>query len=124
MVWLRRIGVCTLALLVLVESGGVARALGAAALIDCCCGVHSSARGCHCKDCPVKLRRQRIQLGAAQLAEARECAGGSDDAGVLAVIAVVPAPPSVVAPAPRGLVPVPIVRVLQPRFVSPVRPPP
>lgn len=124
MVWLRRLFVCALAVLVLLESGGAARAMSAIGQIDCCCGVHSSVRGCHCKDCPVKLRRAHTDLGAPQLSAARECAGGGDEAGVLAVIAVFPAPPSIVAPAPAGVLPTPILRTLYARFVSPTRPPP
>jgi hypothetical protein len=120
----RRLLVCALAVLVLLESGGFARAFGGASMIDCCCGVHSSARGCHCKDCPVKLRKARTDLGAAQLGEDHECAGGNDDAGVLSVLAIFPTPPLVEAPAPRGTLPIAILRALHPRFVSPVRPPP
>jgi hypothetical protein len=124
MSWLRRLLVTALAVVILLETGGVARALGGSARIDCCCGVHSSARGCHCRECPVKLRKERVDLGAAQLGSARDCSGGADEPGVLAVVALLESVPTVTAPAVQSALVDPIVRAWRPRFVSPVRPPP
>ncbi len=100
---LRRLFVCLLALVVIGETSGVARAFGPGATVHCCCGAHASARPCPCPECPVTLRRApRHDLGDARLTAPPDCDGAdAGDPGVLHVVAVAPAPlPAVAAPAP------------------------
>lgn len=85
MLVMRRILACALALLVLVETGGVARAMRASGEIECCCGTHSAVRPCHCKDCPVVARRHPQAVECAL--HEHHCDGQSDDAGVLSTVA-------------------------------------
>jgi|SRR5581483_1239105 len=85
MLVMRRILACALALLVLVETGGAARAMRAGGEIECCCGTHSALRPCHCKDCPVIARRHPHAEQCALHGE--HCDGQTDDSGILSTIA-------------------------------------
>jgi hypothetical protein len=120
---LRRLLAVALALLVLLEAGGVARALAADGEIDCCCGEHSAVRTCHCHDCPVARRGQQVREG--DHLDSQRCGGGAQDVGVLAVMAhALPAPP--VLAGPRLVSRTPVVRSLvrAGRLVEAGRPPP
>jgi len=104
-----------LALLVLVEGSGVARAQPGAT-IDCCCGRHGAHRACKCKGCPVsKARRSGYD-------HARDCDGNADP-GVLAVVAVAAPAPSLLPPRAVARVSVPV-GSLSSRVVEAGRPPP
>jgi len=97
---LRRLLACLLTVLVLLETGGVARAI-AGADIACCCGHHSAARKCGCKSCPIVKRRAPRELIGDQLDSARDCQGGSSDqALVLQVTALVVVAAPLLAPRP------------------------
>lgn len=124
---LRRALVCLLVVALVGETSGVARAFGPGATVHCCCGAHASARPCPCPDCPVTLRRAPAHdVGASQLAAARECDGAdAGDPGVLHVVAVSPrAPSSIAAPPPTGALDSFAPSALRTRSVDPTRPPP
>lgn len=123
---LRRVLVCLLALVVLGETSGVARAFGPGAIVHCCCGAHSTARPCPCPDCPVTLRRERPRdAGPSQLAAAHGCDGAdASDPGVLHVVAVAPdLPAAVAAPSPTSTLRWPSPALLQTRSLDTNRPP-
>lgn len=124
---MRRVLVCLLAVIVLGETSGVARAYGPGATVHCCCGAHASARPCPCPDCPVTLRRApRHDIGAAQLAAAPDCDGSAlHDPGILHLVALAShAPFSVAAPAPHGALAFAAPSALCSRAVDIGRPPP
>jgi hypothetical protein len=123
----RRLLACLLALLIVGEVSGVARAYGPGSSVHCCCGAHLSARPCPCGACPSK--RVRSAEGAAPahscLGVGRDCNGASlDDPGVLVMLAALPSPPSLAARTDGGRLDFaaparPTERALEPR-----RPPP
>jgi hypothetical protein len=124
----RRVLACLLALLVLGEVSGVARAFGPGATVHCCCGGHASARPCPCPDCPAAVVRAPRAHGAPAQArlDGRNCDGSSttDDPGVLRVLAALPAL-SELSPAPvRGVVDFVPPVALSDRSPDPSRPPP
>lgn len=120
---LRRSLATLLALLVLLEGAGVARALSVGGDLDCCCGVHSLLRRCSCKDCPVAMRGVRAVDGD-RLSARRECAG-SPEATVLAVSATAPPPPpSLAAPSPTATLAWPPSRPPAGLLLEAGRPPP
>ena len=79
------------ALLVLVEGAGAARALGGAESIECCCGRHDAHRACKCKACPVSKKRAR---GVHTRVDAGDGCDGHDEPGALTVLALPLAPPA------------------------------
>jgi hypothetical protein len=120
---LRRILACALALLVLLETGGIARAMRAGGEIECCCGTHSAVRPCHCKDCPVVARRAPHAEQCAL--HSHECDGQSDDgAGVLSTVAfpITSARPSPITFTTRVTL-TPAIALID-RLTDPQRPPP
>jgi hypothetical protein len=83
---IRRLLSAVLALLVLVEGAGVARALAASGEgVECCCGVHDAHRACKCKACPVS--KLRAHAATTRLDQPRDC-DGQDEPGALAVVAL------------------------------------
>jgi hypothetical protein len=86
----RRLTALAVALLVLVEGAGVARALGGAESIQCCCGRHDAHRACKCKACPVSKKRAR---GVNTRVDAADGCDGHDEPGALVVLALPLAPP-------------------------------
>jgi hypothetical protein len=120
---LRRILACALALLVLVETGGLARAMRAGGEIECCCGTHSAVRPCHCKDCPVVARRAPHAEQCA--VHSHDCDGQSDDgAGVLSTIALTTTQSPALAPTFTSRSTFTITSTLIDRLTDPQRPPP
>lgn len=91
MVLARRCLALAVALLVLVEGAGVARALGGAESIECCCGRHDAHRACKCKACPVSKKRAR---GVNTRVDAGDGCDGHDEAGALTVLALPLVPPA------------------------------
>jgi len=128
-VLLRRLLACLLSLLVLIETGGIARALGHAS-VSCCCGEHARARPCQCKACPVARSQSRAALAARaaigdRLSASRACTGGDDEAGVLVPLAIAPANVlAVAAPAPAGRLFARPSRPFAERVLEAGRPPP
>ncbi|HEY1585947.1 MAG TPA: hypothetical protein VGH63_09690 [Polyangia bacterium] len=123
----RRTLVLLLVLVVVVETSGVARAIGPGETVHCCCGSHAAARPCPCPDCPVTLRRAAPHdIGAAQLSAAHDCSGGdAGDPGVLAVRAIAPILAlAVAAPRPRRFAYVVASAPVRTRAVDIGRPPP
>lgn len=121
---LRRLVAGLLVLLVVGETSGIARAFGPGATIHCCCGDHSVARPCPCPDCPVLLRRAHSHQDARVVA-ARDCTGSSvDDPGVLQVVAVALALPSLPSLAPAVAVRWTAPRAPSDRLPDSARPPP
>jgi hypothetical protein len=110
-----RLLAAVMSLLLLVEGAGVARALSGES-IECCCGRHDAHRACKCPSCPIGKKRDATSRFA------RDC-DGQDDPGVLAVVAVTPPSPSLVAPAAVEVV-APALRALSDRTVEAGRPPP
>ena len=93
----RRVLVCALALLIVGEVSGVARAYGPGSSVHCCCGAHLSARPCPCAACPSRRVRSADKTGPTHscLGVGRDCSGTSlDDPGVLVMLAALPSPPS------------------------------
>ena len=85
-------------ILIVMESAGVAQAVGSGATVHCCCGPHSAARKCRCSSCPVVKRRERGKT-TARLAAGGDCDARSGDGARLVTLAVPPAPlPSLAAP--------------------------
>ncbi len=121
-----RIFACLLVVVVAVETSGVARAIGPAATVHCCCGAHASARPCPCPDCPVTLRRAAPKdVGDARIAADPGCDGHSAaDPGVLTVLAVVAPLIAVVVPEPRAFVASYSRSSLHTRTLDVARPPP
>jgi hypothetical protein len=64
---LRRACAVAVMALVLLESAGIARALGEASWIECCCGKHSRARPCGCTSCPALRKRTPEGTGVSGL---------------------------------------------------------
>jgi hypothetical protein len=127
MVAARRAFACVLALVLLGEVSGVARAFGPGASVRCCCGAHASARPCPCPDCPAG--RVRSAKGAAPrhscLGAGRHCDGSSaDDPGVLLMLAALPAPPALAAAAGAGRLDFAAPLPPRGRGLDPRRPPP
>jgi hypothetical protein len=123
--FLRRLAACLLAVLVLAESSGAARALTDGATVHCCCGEHAAARKCRCSACPVALRGKARHADGDRLAAARECHGEPGDAGVLTVIALqLTAPFALAAPSPIGELSALEIDPLHGRLVDAGRPPP
>ncbi len=123
----RRVLVLVLALVVVGETSGVARAFGPGATVHCCCGAHASARPCPCPDCPVTLRRApRHDLGDARLTAAPDCDGAdAGDPGVLHVVAIAPAAPAAIGtPSPSRALAFAAPSSLCSRAVDVGRPPP
>jgi len=123
---LRSLLACALALLLVGEASGVARAFGRGASVACCCGAHFAARPCPCPDCPSSTQRALTRApSGARVDAGHACDGaGSDPAGVLQVLATLPAAPALAAaPAARPSV---LVRRAEPRgrIVELDRPPP
>ncbi|MCU1278854.1 MAG: hypothetical protein JWM53_2400 [bacterium] len=119
--------VLLLALVVVGESSGVARAFGPGSTVHCCCGTHSAARPCPCPDCPVTLHRATPHdVGDARLAAGRDCNGSSaDEVGVLGMLAVAPhAIFAALAPDAIGAAHVAAPSPLHGRAVDVGRPPP
>src|SRR5687767_5725650 len=77
---IRRVCALLLALLVLVEGAGVARALSSVEAIECCCGKHDAHRACKCKACPIL--KKRAHAATTRLEVGRDC-HGQEDPGVL-----------------------------------------
>jgi hypothetical protein len=114
---IRRLLAAVLALLVLVEGAGVARALGGES-VECCCGRHDSHRACKCKACPVS--KSRAQASTTRMDD--HC-DGHDDPGALAVVAeetIFPSLLPLAAVAPVSVTPQPLAS----RLVEAGRPPP
>lgn len=88
-----------LAMLVIVESAGVARAIGFRTMVSCCCGRHHVARPCHCLRCPSKLRAQPPAEHGAEAAvhPLSACVPHGED-GVLTVLATEAELPVLAAP--------------------------
>jgi hypothetical protein len=123
----RRILACLLALIVLGELSGVARAFGPGATVHCCCGAHASARPCPCPDCPAGVGRagRRHRPATPPVLDGRNCDGShADDAGVLQVLAALPALPMLAALPVRRRDDLPIPLALHGRAPDPTRPPP
>jgi hypothetical protein len=123
----RRAVACVLALLVLGEVSGVARAYGPGSSVHCCCGEHAAARPCPCAAC--LSRRVRSADGAAPahscLGAGRDCHGVSaDDPGVLLVLAALSSPPALAVRADGGRLELSVPRRLRGRAVDLRRPPP
>ena len=111
-----------LALLLVAESAGVARAYDACSITHCCCGSHSVARVCKCEHCPAR-RGKQISSEQGHLDAPSDCvAHAQNDALVVTATLVSHAPRLIVAPlalldAPRLLAPPSLV-------LDPARPPP
>jgi hypothetical protein len=113
-----------LSLLVVGESAGVARAMGAGSMIRCCCGAHAVARACNCLHCPVKLRRAHAHDHAEPQLAARGACVPLGEEGVLVVVATLAPAPALAVPrraAPLAAAPP---RTLHDRVTEPARPPP
>jgi hypothetical protein len=117
----RFIALCV-ALLVIGESAGIARAFDAGSRVDCCCGSHAIARACKCLHCPTRLRHAHTHE-AARLTAPDSCQPTLYD-GLLAVTAVTIDPPTPAASTSY----VRLVRVDEAAppgvALDPVRPPP
>lgn len=85
----RALFACLLALVLLGESSGLARAFGPGTSVRCCCGEHQVARPCHCPSCPAtRSERTSLQPEEQHLCAGRDCNGDSlNDPGVLRVLA-------------------------------------
>lgn len=123
----RRLLACLLALVVLGESSGVARAFGPGSTVDCCCGEHAAARPCHCATCPVtKLRTRSTDPADGHVCPPRDCDGHTaGDPGVLRVLATpTPALPALAAPLAFARVVFAAPLPLRSRILDAGRPPP
>ena len=115
-----------LALLLLLEAAGVARAVGVGSMVHCCCGPHSVARTCACLRCPVKLRRAQASdhdHHEASLAPPGSCVP-TVEADVLVVLATVPVPPSLADRTPAVMDDFIAIPPLAGLAADPSRPPP
>jgi len=111
-------------LLVVVESAGVARAIGLGSTVSCCCGRHSIARPCNCLRCPSKLRHAEAHHDhGATVVALGQCTPSTEE-GALLVVATVVAAPSL--PVPVALGELTRLAIAAPRSVQPepARPPP
>jgi hypothetical protein len=123
----RRAVACVLALLVLGEVSGVARAYGPGSSVHCCCGEHASARPCPCAACPSRRVRSAGGVAPVQscLGAGRDCHGASaDDPGVLLMLAALSSPPALAASVDGGRLELPAPRRLVGRALDLRRPPP
>lgn len=89
-----------LAVLVLVESGGAARAFSGA-LIHCCCGDHSAARPCDCNACPLKHRAVHEREGD-HVEHGTPCDGGGREQMLILVVTAL-TPPAIALAVPRAV---------------------
>lgn len=121
---LRRGCALVLMLLVVIETGGLARAFAADASVHCCCGEHSAARRCDCKSCPVSLRGHRAAATGDRLTGGGPCRHATVDGAVLIMLALeAPALP-VLASDPPARAPCPLPAALVSAIMSADRPPP
>lgn len=124
---MRRLFACVLALVVVGEASGVARAMGRGARVRCCCGSHASARPCRCPSCPTtRVRARSFDPTDGHLCAARDCDGdGAADPGVLRVLATpAAAPPAPAAPCPPRRLALAAPLPLRGRLLDAARPPP
>jgi len=83
-----------LALLLVAETAGVARAYDACSITHCCCGSHSVARICKCEHCPAR-RGKQIGSEHARVGAPTECVTNAqnDALVVTATLSEVPRAP-------------------------------
>jgi hypothetical protein len=111
-----------IALLLVIESAGVARALGEGSMVECCCGSHSIARACKCSHCPIRLRhdghREHARIDAPS-----PCVAHAHD-GLLVVTATLPSSPALATPSCLPASAPDVAPVPRSVTLDPARPPP